>query len=289
MLACQVAAGQPVPGVSLLTRERFDSLAFTSERPPMISTRRSSAVFALLLTVLGCSFAGAAQQQAYTAGDPRIQKVPVSLDGMCPLTAAEEGKLVPGKPEFQYLLGSHRYYFASKEQLLRFHESPQKKEWIPALCGLCPVSTRQRGNEVWGKPSFSVEFDGRRYWCADETAQREFEANPRKYAPVFGGDCAYCYVLEKVRVEGSWFFSTYVNDRLYLFPEQATLDKFLQSTDKDRYLEMDLVRNDPVEQKAGRTAPGNDEFTVTDHGFTYFFVSAANRDKFLENPAAFRQ
>ncbi len=242
------------------------------------------------MAALSMEFAVAGtQQQAYTAGDPRIQKIPVSLEGMCPLTAAEQGKLVPGKPEFQYLLGSHRYYFASKELLLRFHESAEKKSLIPALCGLCPVSTRQRKEKVPGDPAFSVEFDGHKYWCADAQARQEFEAHPRKYAPVFGGDCAYCYVLEDVRVEGSWFFSTYVNDRLYLFPEQATLDKFLQSPDQARYLDMDLVRDDPVEAKSGRTVPGRENLAVTEQGFTYFFANEENRETFRNHPNLYRR
>lgn len=255
--------------------------------------RRWSSRFgsALFLAWVCTQVASAGQQQAYTAGDPRLQKIPVSLNGMCPLTAASEHKLVPGKPEFQYLFGSHRYYFASKEQLLQFHSAKkeEKRQWIPALCGLCPVSNRQEGEQIWGDPTFPVEFDGRVYWCANADAQATFRAQPQKYAPVFGGDCAYCYVLENVRVEGSWYFSTFVQGRLYLFPEQATLDKFLQSSEQARFVDMDLIRTDPVEQKAGRTVTGSPEFAVTDQGFTYYFATAANREKFAADPAAYRR
>jgi YHS domain-containing protein len=238
--------------------------------------------------IAACSL-HAGQQQTYTANDPRIQKIPVSLDGICLVSSNEAGERVPGKPEFQFLYGSHRYYFASMDKLLQFKDAEDKKQQVPALCGMCPVATYEQKEKVPGEPAFAVEFDGRRYWCASEEARKKFAANPFKYAPVFGGDCSYCYVLEKARVEGSWFFSKTINDRLYLFPDQQTLDHFVNSPEQQRFIDMDLIRTDVVEKKENRSAQGTGEYTHTLGGFTYFFISKENRDRFIADPAAFLQ
>lgn len=58
-----------------------------------------------------------------------------------------------------------------------------------ALGGVDAVSLRDAGRTIGGDPSISTHWKGREWRFANEANRAIFEANPRVYAPGFGGNC----------------------------------------------------------------------------------------------------
>lgn len=58
-----------------------------------------------------------------------------------------------------------------------------------ALGGMDAVSLRDAGRVVGGEPSISTHWKGHEWRFANEANRAAFEANPRVYAPGFGGNC----------------------------------------------------------------------------------------------------
>ena len=61
----------------------------------------------------------------------------------------------------------------------------------PAVSGYDVVSYHSDGGPVRGDGSFVSEYDGATYLFASQENQETFNANPEKYAPAYGGFCAY--------------------------------------------------------------------------------------------------
>jgi YHS domain-containing protein len=59
-----------------------------------------------------------------------------------------------------------------------------------AMEGWCPVSYHF-GDPVKGDPAFSSEYEGAVYRFASKQGKEMFDASPAKYAPVYGGYCAF--------------------------------------------------------------------------------------------------
>lgn len=60
-----------------------------------------------------------------------------------------------------------------------------------ALQGYDPVAFFTAGKPTHGSPSIQAECHGATYLFASEANKAQFEKNPLKYAPQFGGYCAY--------------------------------------------------------------------------------------------------
>ena len=60
-----------------------------------------------------------------------------------------------------------------------------------ALRGYDPVSYFDDGQPTKGSPEFSYVYKGSKFTFATRDHQRQFAANPEKYAPQYGGFCAY--------------------------------------------------------------------------------------------------
>ena len=58
-----------------------------------------------------------------------------------------------------------------------------------ALGGMDVVSLRDSGRTIGGDGSISTHWKGRDWIFANEANRAAFEANPRAYAPGFGGNC----------------------------------------------------------------------------------------------------
>ena len=58
-----------------------------------------------------------------------------------------------------------------------------------ALGGMDAVSLRDMGRPVGGDPDISTHWKGQEWRFANEANRATFEANPRAYAPAFGGHC----------------------------------------------------------------------------------------------------
>ena len=60
-----------------------------------------------------------------------------------------------------------------------------------ALDGFDPVSFFERGEPANGSPMIRSEYAGATYLFESEKTKAQFEASPEKYAPAYGGFCAY--------------------------------------------------------------------------------------------------
>lgn len=84
-----------------------------------------------------------------------------------------------------------------------------------AIKGYDPVAYFTSGKAMQGKDQFSYEWSGTK-WKFDSQANLDmFKADPKRYAPQFGGFCAYgCSENHKSPTDPNAF--TIVNNKLYL-------------------------------------------------------------------------
>lgn len=103
-----------------------------------------------------------------------------------------------------------------------------------ALHGYDPVSYFPEGGAIpkKGNPSRVSEYLGATYRFADADNQERFEADPQRYAPAYGGWCAWAMVTgERVDVDPRSFLIE--NDRLLLFYDGLfadTRERWLKSS-----------------------------------------------------------
>ncbi len=67
-----------------------------------------------------------------------------------------------------------------------------------AVSGYDPVAFFTDAKAVNGSPFISAEYQGATYFFATEEHKKSFAENPSKYAPQFGGYCAYGVSLGKL-------------------------------------------------------------------------------------------
>ncbi len=67
-----------------------------------------------------------------------------------------------------------------------------------ALSGFDPVAFFADAKPVNGSPFISAEHQGATYFFASEDHKKLFTATPAKYAPQFGGFCAFGVALDKL-------------------------------------------------------------------------------------------
>jgi YHS domain-containing protein len=84
-----------------------------------------------------------------------------------------------------------------------------------ALHGYDPVAYFTAGKPTTGDKQFSAKHDGATYYFASAANRSEFEKNPAKYAPGFGGFCAMGAALGK-KLDGDPAYWRIVDGKLYL-------------------------------------------------------------------------
>ena len=83
------------------------------------------------------------------------------------------------------------------------------------LAGHDPVAYFTENRPVKGSAQFTAAYNGAVYRFASAENRDTFQANPRKYAPVYGGYCAFGTSLgKKFQVDGKAF--RVVDGRLYV-------------------------------------------------------------------------
>jgi len=65
-----------------------------------------------------------------------------------------------------------------------------------ALQGYDPVAFFTESRPVHGDPAIQAKYDGATYLFSSKANQMRFQENPSKYAPQFGGYCAYGVSVE---------------------------------------------------------------------------------------------
>ena len=86
----------------------------------------------------------------------------------------------------------------------------------PEIQGYCPVAYFLADKPLEGKPEFNATHNDKLYYFVSDDAKKEFEKNPDKYVPAFGGQCAFGMSIEKEFEPCPKNFKI-IDDRLYLF------------------------------------------------------------------------
>jgi YHS domain-containing protein len=84
-----------------------------------------------------------------------------------------------------------------------------------AISGYDPVAYFKEGKPVKGNPKFSYTWKDATWHFANQENQAAFQANPEKFAPQFGGYCAYG-MSEGHKAPTNPQAWTIVDDKLYL-------------------------------------------------------------------------
>ncbi|TRW17532.1 YHS domain-containing (seleno)protein [Glacieibacterium frigidum] len=84
-----------------------------------------------------------------------------------------------------------------------------------AVSGYDPVAYFTQKKPVKGSPRFSTSWQGAEWHFANAAYLAAFKANPTKYAPQYGGYCAWA-VSQGYTASGDPMVWKVVNDRLYL-------------------------------------------------------------------------
>lgn len=113
--------------------------------------------------------------------------------------------------------------FAQKSEV---YESDGK-----AIGGYDPVAYFTEKKPVMGKPEFKVDYQGATWNFSSLENKKLFEANPKTYAPQYGGYCAYG-VAGGYKVKISPDAWAVVNDKLYLNYNQNVQKDWLKNQDE---------------------------------------------------------
>ena len=181
------------------------------------------------------------------------------------------------------------------------------------LGGYSPVSYFEQDRPHYGSPAHRADHGGVTYFFADEAERQRFERNPAKYAPAFGGWCAYGMAVEGTFDADPTNYQI-VDGRLYVFLRNQEVDthKLWQDGDEAEldakakaywhtishpvsraYLHSRNVSADgigidgysPVSYfTEGKPQRGNPAFAVEHRGVTYLLTSKHQVQQFKQDP-----
>lgn len=95
------------------------------------------------------------------------------------------------------------------------------------LHGADPVALLDQGTNAEGDASFAAAHDGVAYYFASEANLKAFEANPARYAPQYGGFCAFGVSVGK-KFDGDPSFAAVMDDKLYVFLNKGVYEAYLK-------------------------------------------------------------
>ncbi|HKJ63017.1 MAG TPA: YHS domain-containing (seleno)protein [Hyphomicrobiales bacterium] len=103
-----------------------------------------------------------------------------------------------------------------------------------AIKGYDPVAYFTEGGPHKGKPEYTTEYKGAKWQFSSAKNKELFEANPEKYAPAYGGYCAYGVAQDAlVKIEpDAWSIH---KGKLYLNYDQSVRKSW--SENPDGYIE----------------------------------------------------
>jgi YHS domain-containing protein len=98
-----------------------------------------------------------------------------------------------------------------------------------AIQGHDPVAYFTEGRAVKGDPQFEAVYDGARYFFQSQQNRATFESDPARYAPAYGGYCAYAASINKVSPIDPNIFQI-IDGRLMLQHTRKAYDLFNKDT-----------------------------------------------------------
>lgn len=134
---------------------------------------------------------------------PKFTLVAATLAALCafgPAMAADEANVAPGLTYGGAPLGLH---------------------------GADPVALLDQGANAEGNASFAAAHDGVAYYFASEANMKAFEAHPSRYAPQYGGFCAFGVSVGK-KFDGDPRFAAVMDDKLYVFLNEDVFKAYMK-------------------------------------------------------------
>ena len=181
-----------------------------------------------------------------------------------------------------------------------------------AVLGYDVVAYFTDNKAVKGSPKFKSNYDGADYYFASAAHKGQFDANPVKYAPAYGGYCGYAASIDRLSpISPEWF--QIVAGKLILQHNKKAFDLFNKEL-KENVVKADqnwpglVIRNgsggnslvaidkkgvtlggyDPISYfESGKPMKGDPKIEGTFNGALYHFVSQAHRETFEKNPSKF--
>jgi thioredoxin-related protein/YHS domain-containing protein len=108
---------------------------------------------------------------------------------------------------------------------------PPEQEFRIALDGFCAVSLTVRETWQQGDPRWGAYHRGRTYLFASPDFRQQFMADPDRYSPVLAGYDPTRFIDHGDPVEGQRQHGMWFRGRMYLFAEEASLERFQRSPD----------------------------------------------------------
>lgn len=102
-----------------------------------------------------------------------------------------------------------------------------------AVSGYDVVAYFTEKQAVQGDSQYSLEYKGADWYFSSQTNLDLFKNNPEKYAPQYGGYCAWAMSRGKTAPGNAPFWTIY-NEKLYLNYDQKVLDTW--RADKDAFI-----------------------------------------------------
>ena len=78
-----------------------------------------------------------------------------------------------------------------------------------------------------GYAKYTVERDGVAYYFASEQTMKQFQANPERYMPQYGGFCAFGVAIGK-KLDAAPRYADIVDGKLYVFLNAVAFEKYKQ-------------------------------------------------------------
>jgi YHS domain-containing protein len=110
------------------------------------------------------------------------------------------------------------------------------------------------GKPVMGAAEHASAFGGATYWFASAEHKALFDGDPAKYAPAYGGFCAYAVSRKGLRPIDPAVFH-FVDGRLFLQHTKKAYDLF-EKDEKGNTVKADANWPKLVEKKAAKFKPG---------------------------------
>ena len=118
-------------------------------------------------------------------------------------------------------------------------EKTEKAKYLPVapaqfngLKGICPVVLKDNRRLLDALPGIKSEFRGKTYTFSSAEAKQAFDENPRKYAPVGGGNDVVRQTSGEAHVEGTLEHAAWYRGRLYLFSTADSRHEFVETPSK---------------------------------------------------------
>ncbi len=117
-----------------------------------------------------------------------------------------------------------------------------------AIEGYCAVTIADEVRWEEGKPEFGVVHLGKLYLFANQAAMQTFLANPEPYTPVLNEIDVVRFFEERVIVPGKRTHGTRINNRLFFFADEESLEHF--QLEWERYYDASLEVMEKATQDA---------------------------------------